>query len=672
MTFFRHVAMSTTIHASEINALKTNILKVVSVYEAHPMDLVIQKGVKDTLVDQFLELRKKGLSVSMLFFVAPIFMEASLAKNTGREAAVAKLLEDCSWVYSRKALVVLRDVATLPVGTLETNEIDSSYYVSLKSTFHHFLESEGDPSVVSRPMSILENAAALFGAGPSSLQRMTLDRVSPVSVELPSKDSSLFETITTYLDLEIAASTDKDLQSSREALESELEAKTIYSRRLLHIIGGRLDHLGVRLEDFLSSEYTSIRPKIVRAILNSQNMGAWKSLLRVPTLSFDPKEDREFRLDALLKISTKETNLGDFLRTVLASAQGQPFCQLVFQAEVVPASLKISVLETLNSDNLADLLPSIRDEVVVFLAECINSPEAELRQRLSKLHVLLMKEVLTDLCEALKIKENLREFVALICPDREGGSDRDGHEQAPQILGVFSGSFRTMFQQKLTALMLDSNTATLFNGDCFAEAYYEPSEIHAVFFYQAKTAADVLERFSDVRTLDEDTKSSIVSLCRMSGLSVDMGLLLPGVFLKKFLDVSCEHRILNHPQGGRVQQAGYSSGMQTFWGDLITKGYFNTRCADMDNFERKLTDLQELNTKYPNTYPLATMVYFTCPGRVVADLRQALESDYGVAGVLAATLDSLWVTNIPIRDICALIKLYEEQWNAGNPFRYDR
>lgn len=604
MFALKYIGLSCSKHP-DITVFQKSLYLALESYAATPEGTLLSEETQllgRQMVQQFLELRQNGLTVSLLFFLAEPFIEASKSHDARLEKAVCRLLEDHSWVYNRKALIVLRDLAAerkSVVGMAGT--FDTACYHSLKASFSEFLTESGDPILCARGLSAMETLGSLlFGIKPSEQDRRSLQRSVSLRPNGEKKDSSLFGIITRYLNME----GDSHLvQKQKEALESELEQQTIYSRRLLHIIAHSEIENGVGLEQFLASEYLSLRPKIVSAILDSANTSLLPILLIAEKLSKDPDEDSSLKTRTLHKLlaANTDTLYKDFAMRLVRGGDSELLSRVftLYDEDAGPiTALKMTCLKAL-CKKMVVLGANTQDALSQWIAQTMFLPFA---QPLPVLPLPIVKQIWPRLSVQLEIEDRLpRLFDCLL------GAAANREES--RILSMFQGSNFSFFLTELIKMR------SAWSSDCGTAEHC----IKSAFLCRHEPSGDFLERFSDFHTWSFKMKNMALQLLHYrnpialnSVLSVGMirvalkervgyQVKWPRLEQEPFTQLSkVAYHALMHDEPGIQHNAAWIK-FYAYWKDVLLQyGHFQTECHDQDRFKQVTNILRKIEGRLGN------------------------------------------------------------------------
>ena len=660
MFYLKYIGLP-AIQATEIHRLCTCISGVLDNYEKLHDGFSLsseERALSRDMVPQFLALRQKGLSLSLLFFLVQPFIEACKSQNQRRENAICQLLEDHSWVYNRKALIVLRDLAVekqlLAAGP--TGTLDTSCYHSLKGCFSEFLTHAGDPSLFYRNLSKTETVISLlFGWKPSAQERLSLQTATSSRLDIGRKDSILFSVITKYLNLE---GLDAEVLSQKEALEATLEQHTIYSGRLLRIIANHDGEDGVNLVQFLASEYLSLRSKIVVAILDSCNTSLLPTLLTAEQLSKEPEEDVELKQAAFHKLlNAKDPSLYWRFAKIAVDQSNREALRMIFgaheptiysapgdgtdRAAVIAhpqqglgpiTDLQMTCLKALESHTPQGrvLVSACQEMLCSWIERLIESP---LRERVREMPLPMVKQLWPALSAHLEISNSLPIFF-----DSLSGRDVPFYyPKESKILSAFGGKLFPFFVTELIKMRLEWMHDDSTSGQKISEA----------FLCQPNAVAPFVERFSDFHTWPFKMKNVALQLLSYRN-PITVNSWLSVAMLKIVLKDSVPYRE-KHPKTEPVSfvplsQSSHSAlmndepglhhkdawiGFYSYWKDtLLQYGLFNTECHDRDRFQQAVKILAKIETRIGQNLVLESKprIVLSRPKEILSQMTSAIDA----------------------------------------------
>jgi hypothetical protein len=615
MLVFKQISMMSPILDSDVRQLERCVLEALTVYESNAENMCKQNSCRD-VVTRFCELRTKGLHVSLVFFLAKPFIEACRDGNVSKEAAVCQLLEDASWVYNKKVLIVLRDLAVsqnlLPQGPVSA--IETSYYQSLKAAFGEFLAENGEPSFFIRGLSSTEAVLRLLGLGePTMTQRLSMDVSRSRANSTEMTDSPLFTFVESYLNVLVSDLSDHAKYKACGLIESELANKTIYSEKLLHIVANQDPGRGITLAQFLDSEYVSLRPKIVQAILKSDYLACLPTVFCAKSLSLDPVEDHRLKDETLLKIAKADNRLWGQLSSLILDSRNTSAISFLFRTNGdLYDAVKITLLKSLSSNGVSKIscLADVHTEVVDFLQTLVSSSRFQEIQALSPPFL------------AFFLPELLHVFGVQNC--------------VVQLKNGYDTSMSKAFGGPLRGLFLHTLIGQLFKNEF-------PSEqlVADIFLYKADGDPLLLNRFFNLKHLPDVAQEMVFSLI-FNRRSMSLNLMISVGLLRSVLSQPLVYNLSDWAQrpvvslsrraydalSSKGQALAYIAEYKDFkdrWRfELMSLGYHNVLPqGSLENRDKILGLLEKIEDFFPET--LANNgIRFKHPKEIVSGLKSRI------------------------------------------------
>ncbi len=295
------ITSSPEIHKAEAGAIRHfNALLISFIQDFSPETPGSQKTREAEIVRQFQTLRDLGCTVSLIVFLAPLYTKADREKDSKSEAAIIYLLEQYSFAYSRKALLLAKS------SYAQESSVPRATYRTLSAKLDTILEQDVRPASIPEDTGLVSRFLKLF-SGPRSLSESVRLSVTPLpspspipdSPQVSGPDSLLFPIVQSLFTSLHSQPGDRLVLFERHA--AQLTADTIYSKRFLYILLNRNPAKGPTFSDFLTSEYYTLVPKVLTSILNSPFVGGQLvDILNAPDTF--TRESRHFKNLAFSKL----------------------------------------------------------------------------------------------------------------------------------------------------------------------------------------------------------------------------------------------------------------------------------------------------------------------------------------------------------------------------------